>query len=69
MAPIILTAVNDTFVFLAISYRMVSLSTVSGTWTARAKAFFTGDGMYHLSKALLHSGQIYYLSVFLFLDD
>jgi hypothetical protein len=58
-----LTAVNDTLIFLAISYRMMSLSAVDGPWTARAKSFFTGDGMYRLSKSLLHSGQVYYLSV------
>jgi hypothetical protein len=44
---------------------MVSLSMVSGTWSARAKSFFTGDGLHHLSKALLQSGQVYYLSVVL----
>ena len=65
MVPIILTAVNDTLIFIAISYRMVSLSMVSGTWSARAKSFFTGDGLHHLSKALLQSGQVYYLSVVL----
>jgi hypothetical protein len=63
MVPIILTAVNDTLIFIAISYRMVSLSMVSGTWSARAKSFFTGDGLHHLSKAMLQSGQAYYLSV------
>jgi len=36
---------------------------VSGTWSARAKSFFTGDGLHHLSKAMLQSGQAYYLSV------
>jgi len=60
IVPIILTAVNDTLIFLAISYRMMSLSAVDGPWTARAKSFFTGDGMYRLSKSLLHSGQVYY---------
>jgi hypothetical protein len=63
MVPIILTAVNDTLVFVAISYRMVSLSLVSGPWSVRLKSFFTGYGMHHLSKALLQSGQAYYLSV------
>ena len=64
--PILLTAVNDTLVFLAISYRMVSIAIVKNTWRARTKSFFTGDGLYYLSKALLQSGQVYYLSVFLF---
>jgi hypothetical protein len=62
--PILLTAVNDTFVFLAISYRMVSSAMVVSTWRARSQSFFTGDGLLYLSKALLQSGQVYYLSVF-----
>ena len=61
--PIILTVVNDTLVFLAISYRMVSSAMVSCTWSARARSFFTGEGLHQLSKALLQSGQVYYLSV------
>jgi hypothetical protein len=63
IVPIILTAVNDTFVFLAISHRMLSSAMVGRTWSARAKSFFTGDGLHQLSKALLQSGQVYYLSV------
>jgi len=58
--PIILTAVNDTLVFLAISYRLVSLSMVNSTWSSRARSFIGGDGLHHLSKALLQSGQAYY---------
>jgi len=58
--PIMLTGVNDTLVFLAISYRMVSISMVNSTWSARARSFIRGDGLHHLSKALLQSGQVYY---------
>lgn len=61
--PLMLTAVFDTLVFLAISYRMVAISMEGSTWSARAKSFFTGNGLYHLSKSLLQSGQAYYLSV------
>jgi hypothetical protein len=56
--------VNDTLVFLAISYRMVSIAMVKSTWRAWIKSFFTGDGLLYLSKVLLQSGQVYYLSVF-----
>jgi hypothetical protein len=62
--PIMLTAAYDTLVFLAISYRMVSLSMINSTWSARARSFIRGDGLHHLSKALLQSGQVYYASVF-----
>jgi len=58
--PIILTAVNDTLVFLAISYRMVFSAMVRSTWRARARSFFMGEGLHQLSKALLQSGQVYY---------
>ncbi|KIM88286.1 hypothetical protein PILCRDRAFT_771075 [Piloderma croceum F 1598] len=60
--PIILTAVNDTLVFFAISYRMVSLAIASSTWSSRAKSFFMGDGLLNLSKALLQGGQVYYFA-------
>ncbi|KIM77145.1 hypothetical protein PILCRDRAFT_825699 [Piloderma croceum F 1598] len=58
--PIIVTAVNDTLVFFAISYRMLSSVMIHSTWRARAKSFFTGDGLMHVSRALLQSGQVYY---------
>ncbi|KIM76936.1 hypothetical protein PILCRDRAFT_825948 [Piloderma croceum F 1598] len=58
--PIILTAANDTLVFLAISYRILSSAMVPSTWRARTRSFFTGDGLYRLSKALLKGGQVYY---------
>jgi len=60
--PLILTAVFDTLVFLAISYHMVSVPMVNHTWRGRAKSFFRGDGLHHLSKALLQSGQAYYFA-------
>ncbi|KIM88427.1 hypothetical protein PILCRDRAFT_814319 [Piloderma croceum F 1598] len=58
--PIIVTAVNDTLVFFAISYRMLSSAMIRSTWRARTKSFFTGDGLMHLSWVLLQSGQVYY---------
>jgi hypothetical protein len=64
---IIVTAAFDTLVFLAISYHMVAISIEGNTWSARARLFFTGDGLYHLSKSLLQSGQAYYLSTFILL--
>jgi len=61
--PTIVTAAFDTLVFLAISYRMVAIAMQPGSaWSARAKLFFTGDGLYCISKSLLQSGQVYYLS-------
>jgi len=54
------TALNDTLIFFAISYRMVSISIVDSTWSARVRSFIRGDGLRHLSKALLQSRQVYY---------
>ena len=51
---------NDTLVFLGISYRMVMNAVTGETWRERSKSFITGDGLYRISKALLHSGQLYY---------
>jgi hypothetical protein len=47
---------------------MVSMHSVGGSiWGARAKSFFRGDGLHHISKSLLQGGQAYYLSVILFI--
>lgn len=60
--PIIMTAINDTLIFLAITYRLLSSSMVDTTWRAQTKSFFTGSGLHKLSKALLQSGQAYYFA-------
>lgn len=60
-APIFLNTVNDTLVFLAISYRILKHTTRGDSWRARAKSFLAGDGLPKLSKALLQGGQLYYL--------
>jgi hypothetical protein len=57
----VLNAINDTLVFLAISYHIISYTTIGDSWSARAKSFFTADGLPRLSKALLQGGQLYYL--------
>lgn len=56
--------VNDTVIFIAISCRMVCNSTTGDTWRVRFKSFIRGDGLHSVSKALLQSGQAYYLFVF-----
>jgi hypothetical protein len=59
--PIVLNAVNDTLVFLAISFRIVSYTIVGESWGARARSFWSADGLPKLSRGLLQSGQLYYL--------
>ena len=63
IAPIMLNAVNDTLIFVAITYRILSHSVVGNNWSARARSFFEANGLPRMSKALLQGGQLYYLCV------
>jgi hypothetical protein len=56
----IATAVYDTLMYLAISWRLAWFAPSNG-WQSRTKSFFTGGGLSGLSKVLLRSGQVYYL--------
>lgn len=61
-AGIVVVAVHDTSVFMAISMRLLMYSFADG-WSQRLKTFFSGGGMGNMSKALLKSGQLYYAYV------
>ncbi|TCD61989.1 hypothetical protein EIP91_007653, partial [Steccherinum ochraceum] len=61
-AGIVVGAVHDTLVFLAITTRLVMFS-LADTWVERFKAFLSGKGMGNVSRAVLHTGQLYYLWV------
>ena len=55
-------AVNDTMVFLAITYRLAADSAnADGTWRSRVQSVVTGKGLYRVSSSLMRSGQLYYL--------
>jgi hypothetical protein len=56
----IATAVYDTLMYLAISWRLASSAMIDG-WTSRVGSFVVGGGLGGLSKILLRSGQVYYL--------
>ncbi|KAF7981297.1 hypothetical protein HWV62_34217 [Athelia sp. TMB] len=57
----IVSAVFDTSVFFAISWRLASRTAfVGNTLRARLRCFFSGKGLSVLPKALLHGGQAYY---------
>ena len=60
LAAFVSIAVYDTLVFFAISYKLVSFG-CEDSWTARTRLFFCGDKLGFISKALLQSGQCYYL--------
>lgn len=57
----IVTAVFDTCIYIAISWRLACISMAGRNWKDRIKSFTTGDGMLTLSRVLLRSGQLYYL--------
>lgn len=51
----------DSAVFVSISYRVLSVDGYAGGLWAMVKAFFNGSEAGDTSKALLRTGQIYYL--------
>jgi hypothetical protein len=59
-AGFISNLIYDTFIYLAISWKLASFSVVSDRWKGYLRSFVYGDGLFQLSKALLHSGQVYY---------
>ena len=63
---LVAAAVNDTLVFIAISYRLVSIS-FADSLSGRLRTFFRGQHMGHVSRVLLQTGQLYYLYVTCFL--
>ncbi|KAJ6486617.1 hypothetical protein C8R45DRAFT_1144992 [Mycena sanguinolenta] len=57
----IVPLINDTAIFLAINYRILAHIIVADTPMARLRAFFGGPGLSALSRALLESGQHFYM--------
>ncbi|KAK7679047.1 hypothetical protein QCA50_017991 [Cerrena zonata] len=61
-AGTVATAVFDTMVFLAISFRILQLS-LRDSWKDRLfKSFLSGEGLGWVSKAVLHTGQLYFMA-------
>ncbi|KAF7970553.1 hypothetical protein HWV62_23729 [Athelia sp. TMB] len=56
----------DTAVFAAISYRLAADGATARTWRARARSILQGRGLYSVSRALMRSGQVYYLASIVF---
>lgn len=59
-AGFVAIVIYDTMVFIAISVRLLLDNPADG-WIARIKLFFSGEKMGYLSRALLQTGQLYYL--------
>jgi len=58
---VIIATVNDTLVFIFISYRLLAVTTYDDSWRGRFRSFFKGKGLPAFSQSLLQSGQEYYL--------
>lgn len=58
--PSLSIAVFDLCVYLSISYRTINFRATPNKWAA-CKAFFTGENTGTITKALLHTGQLYFL--------
>ncbi|KAF7335952.1 hypothetical protein MSAN_02308600 [Mycena sanguinolenta] len=57
----IVPLINDTAIFLAVSYRILVNTIEADSFIARLRAFVGGTGLSALSRALLQSGQHFYL--------
>jgi hypothetical protein len=62
--PSVINFTLDTLVFFAISFRIISCSIENHSFRALLRSFFRGDGLFSLSRSLLHSGQLYYCATF-----
>ncbi|KAF7335986.1 hypothetical protein MSAN_02312300 [Mycena sanguinolenta] len=58
---VIIPLINDTAIFLAITYRILSNTIATDSLWGRLSVFFGGAGLSALSQALLQSGQHFYL--------
>jgi hypothetical protein len=59
---IVLNAINDTLIFIAISTRLVVYTCADETWRANVRSFARGDGLPRISKGLLQGGQLYFFA-------
>lgn len=64
-AGLVAMAVNDTAVFLAITAKLL-MHSLGNIWIDCLKIFFSGKGMGNVLRALLKTGQLYYLYVSFF---
>jgi len=55
------SAIFDTLIFLAISWRLASSSMIGDSWRDRLRSFVRGEGLLGVSKVLLRGGQSYYI--------
>ena len=59
--PIVPLFVHDTLIFFAISYQLAKSAAFESSWRGRLLSAVTGKGLFRVSRALMKSGQLYYL--------
>ncbi|KZP16998.1 hypothetical protein FIBSPDRAFT_934255 [Athelia psychrophila] len=62
-----LTFFNDTSIFLAITYRLAADAVTRGGWRSCLLLIVKGGGLFSLSRSLMRTGQLYYLSTIAFI--
>lgn len=62
-AGLFITAANDTLMFLATTYGLLTYYTVNEDNSSLLRSFLNGDGMGKTCKLLMQTGQLYYLYV------
>lgn len=60
IVPSFTVGIFDTSVYLSVSSRMLRHDNISGRWNV-LKAFFAGDKLGVVSRALVKTGQLYFL--------
>ncbi|KZP08544.1 hypothetical protein FIBSPDRAFT_1052363 [Athelia psychrophila] len=65
-SPLTAIFVNDTLIFLAISYRLTANAMADGSLRSRLLTLVKGKGLFSLSQSLLQTGQLYYFSTLLY---
>ena len=61
-SAMVVTAANDTLVFVFITMKILLDSQLP--WTPLWKMFMTGEGLGAVSRAMLQTGQLYYMYVY-----
>ncbi|KZP02676.1 hypothetical protein FIBSPDRAFT_880115, partial [Athelia psychrophila] len=59
--PSVSSFIFDTLVLIAVSYRLAADAAIKQSWRARLQSVVTGKGLSRISRALMISGQLYYL--------
>ncbi|KZP11667.1 hypothetical protein FIBSPDRAFT_962073 [Athelia psychrophila] len=59
---LVIPFLNDTSIFLAITYRLTADAVTAGRWRSDLLSMVTGKGLYKISRSIMLTGQLYYFS-------